>query len=659
MSSRAGSTPAGGAETEARESKRGATRHGRRGVPERRVGDPLVDWFVPAALCVLAPAANGLVALGVSANAITGLSLVLGLGSGLALALGHFALASLSVVVAFIGDALDGLVARRTGTASARGALLDAAVDRYVEFFILGGLAVHFRAERGALLLALLAIHGSFMVSYGSAMAEVHQVAVPGGIMRRPSRAVCLSVGVALVPVAHLLAIQTPFAEAPALLAVAAVGLGANTSAIARLRRLAREVGIRRERAVSKDEAGVRAPRGRSPLMANAHADLAVKPPPRHPEATLPAIFRVALFYGVAGFGGGYSVLAQLRRDLVERRAWLSADEFLELAEISKSLPGTPATSLLALLGQRVGGLRGGVIAAGAFLLPSTVLMIGCGAAYAWMRKASGLSLFFDGMNSAMVGVVAAVTIDLGKSALRSRRDVAFAVACVLLLAFRVVAEPVLACVAALAGAILASWRVRDAATPPSERLHGISPLLPLLLGVGGVGALAGLVRVFVPIGVMTFGGGLAMIPAIEHMVVIEQHWLDPKAFADAIALGQITPGPVAICATFIGYRVAGLLGAIVATVAIFAPAIALALAAGHSVERFRHSPLVAGALRALAPAVIGMLGAATVSLAHAGLDSRLGIGVAALSFVLLLRFPVSPLWALLGGGLVHVVLAR
>lgn len=86
---------------------------------------------------------------------------------------------------------------------------------------------------------------------------------------------------------------------------------------------------------------------------------------------------RVAL-YDFAGFGGGYSVLAQLRRELVERREWLACDDFLELAELSKSLPGTPATSLLALLGQRVGGIRGGVVAVGAFLLPSMVMMIAC-----------------------------------------------------------------------------------------------------------------------------------------------------------------------------------------------------------------------------------------------------------------------------------------
>jgi chromate transporter len=88
-------------------------------------------------------------------------------------------------------------------------------------------------------------------------------------------------------------------------------------------------------------------------------------------KVTLRAVFRVALYYGFAGFGGGYSVLAQLRRDLIDRRAWLSAEEFLVLAELSKSLPGTPATNLLALLGQRVGGVRGGIVAAARSCCPA------------------------------------------------------------------------------------------------------------------------------------------------------------------------------------------------------------------------------------------------------------------------------------------------
>ncbi|HEY6463117.1 MAG TPA: chromate transporter, partial [Polyangiaceae bacterium] len=177
-------------------------------------------------------------------------------------------------------------------------------------------------------------------------------------------------------------------------------------------------------------------------------------------HVTLPALVRTSLYYGVVGFGGGYSVLAQLRRDLVEVRKWLDAEQFLVLAELSKSLPGTPATTLLALLGQRVAGLRGGVSAAAAFLLPSFVLMTACGAAYGEMRKLAGLAIFFDGMSAAMVGIVGAVTVDLARVALRSRLQIAVAVACGAVLAARLVSEPVLAAAAVAFGMARAAWKL-------------------------------------------------------------------------------------------------------------------------------------------------------------------------------------------------------
>jgi len=372
---------------------------------------------------------------------------------------------------------------------------------------------------------------------------------------------------------------------------------------------------------------------------------------------TAGAIFRLSLFYGVAGFGGGYSVLAQLRRELVDKRRWLDEEEFLVLAELSKSLPGTPATNLITLLGQRVGGVRGGVLAAVAFLAPSTILMVACAAAYSLMRRTPGLSSFFDGMSAAMVGVVAATTLELARSALRNVVDLVAAVGCAAILALHLATEPTVAAIAIMIGLALAvRKRAPDDGEPPkSERLHAAAPWFLLLFGLGA-GALVGLVRVFVPIGALTFGGGLAMVPEIERTVVVEQGWLGPKAFADAVALGQITPGPIAICATFIGYRVGGLAGALVATVAMFAPATAIALVVGHSIERFRRSPLVVGALRALAPAVIGMLVAATISLAHASIDGWLFFGVAVVTLLVLLRFSISPLWPLVLGGLVHVL---
>lgn len=387
---------------------------------------------------------------------------------------------------------------------------------------------------------------------------------------------------------------------------------------------------------------------------------------------TLRAVARMALFYGFAGFGGGYSVLAQLRRELVITKRWIDEEDFLVLAELSKSLPGTPATTLLALLGQRVAGLRGGCVAAILFLLPSTMLMIACAAAYSVLRSLPDLSVFFDGMNAAMVAVVAAVTFELGRAALRGPLDVVLACICTGVLAAHAATEPVIAAVAVVGGA-LRSRRVRRgpphaiggppparATRPPEkgapEQLHCLNPAA--LWPLAGVGkTILALTQVFAPIGVLTFGGGLAMVPALDRAAVLQQHWLTAKEFGDAVALGQLTPGPIAISATFIGYRAAGLHGALVATLAMFGPATALALVVGRSIERFRDNETVRAILRTLAPAVIGMLAAATISLGRIGIEGAVGAAIAVGALVVLVVRPVSPLWVLIAGGVSNLLI--
>jgi CDP-diacylglycerol---glycerol-3-phosphate 3-phosphatidyltransferase len=192
------------------------------------------------ALWGLSPLTRLLIALGISAKLVTTLSLSAGAAAGMLLACGHFGAAALLFVAASLGDALDGLVARATRTESAAGALFDASADRYEEFFAFGGLAIHFRHSGALLALMLLALVGSFMVSYGSAKAESLRVAVPGGSMRRAERAICLGVGTTLVPIAAAASqrFHGPdwIAELPVVVCAAAIAVGANASAVRRLR---------------------------------------------------------------------------------------------------------------------------------------------------------------------------------------------------------------------------------------------------------------------------------------------------------------------------------------------------------------------------------------------------------------------------------------
>ena len=191
---------------------------------------------------------RGLSALGATANGISLASLALGAGAGVALAFGHFGVGALLAVMSALGDTLDGIVARLQGTASDAGEVLDAAVDRYEEFFFLGGIVVHVRQSALGVSLVLFALLGSFMVSYATAKAEALRAVVPRGAMRRPERAAYLIIGAGLTPIlapflASHLGSPSWLLELPALAAVGLVALVANISAVQRLSKLFLAVG--------------------------------------------------------------------------------------------------------------------------------------------------------------------------------------------------------------------------------------------------------------------------------------------------------------------------------------------------------------------------------------------------------------------------------
>ncbi len=375
---------------------------------------------------------------------------------------------------------------------------------------------------------------------------------------------------------------------------------------------------------------------------------------PNRQPPSVRSIARLALWLGVAGFGGGYAVMQRVRTTIVEERGWLTDSELLENMSVASALPGTVGTHLLTLVGLRFAGLKGAIVAASCFLFPSFLLMLAFGATYDWLRDLHTLATFLDGMGFATVGVVAAVAVDLGRSALSRIMDWVLALVAFGLLAAHLVGLFGVVAVMAAIGAIF--LQPRDSS--PQRPSFGPQSLRSVvLMGPLGASASVALFFVFAKIGLATFGGGFAMIPAIEREVVHDHHWLTEPAFNDAMVLGQATPGPVAIASTFIGYRVSGLLGACVATLAMFGPPFVLAVLAGRSAEVFRERPAVRGALRAIAPAVVGVIAASAVVLWRTTVHTLPAGGVAAVAFVILVvRRTMSPLVPLGLGGIVALV---
>jgi chromate transporter len=207
------------------------------------------------------------------------------------------------------------------------------------------------------------------------------------------------------------------------------------------------------------------------------------------------------------------------------------------------------------------------------------------------------------------------------------------------------------------------SAKSEDSNEPEEEReesttFRSIGVLAVAMPIAAKLGLLITLAAIFLRMGSVTFGGGLVMVPLIESEVVNNHHWLTHQEFADAFALGQITPGPVLITATFVGYRVAGTFGALVATVSIFLPAFLMTIAAASSLKRFRSNEQVQSFLRGVAPAVVGLLVAAGLSVGRAGIHTWAGVVIMFLAMVVLIRFRPNAFWVILGAGVMRLLLS-
>jgi chromate transporter len=386
----------------------------------------------------------------------------------------------------------------------------------------------------------------------------------------------------------------------------------------------------------------------------------------------------------------------------VVRPQWIHERLFLESAALAQSLPGAVATNALAFIGYRLLGLAGALTAVAGFILPSCLLLLAFALAYPYVRQYAAVDGIFRGLNPAVVALVAMTAIRLGgqsvigadgrpggwSALVRDRFSFGVMLGAAIGSAVFQLGVVELVLLAGLLGVLRIyvnwlgrpleqvgarwrwfRWEVRRTArrlapgSPWWRRwlgggdgnwfatapwLAAIAP--PVLIDLPGrVQTVGALVGVFLRAGALTFGGGFVMIPLLEAELVRAQGWLSSQAFADAMALGQVTPGPVVITATFVGFQIGGLTGALFATVAVFLPAFLLVLAISASVERFRANQTVQAFLHGIQPGVVGLMFAATWLLGRHGVRDALGIGIAVASLLVLWRWKPSPVWVLLG----------
>jgi chromate transporter len=404
---------------------------------------------------------------------------------------------------------------------------------------------------------------------------------------------------------------------------------------------------------------------------------------------------------GLVGFGGGISVLATMRDLLVVKRRWLTDREFVTTSTVAQMLPGGAAANALAYTGLRFHGAAGAVVAYTGFIAPGACLVTALAALYVHVGVTPAVQPFFAGLNAAVVGVIASITLQMARTGIGRPWQMGVAAVALLLALYGGAAAGEVAGLGVLAGLVfdLGSKRFRLArfrravqprpppvALPdegarlqdPAERAlvrelergraererereeeakgeRPDPPQLPLgaialawLGRAGALGALGGMGLWFVRAGLGAYGGGFAIIPSLQS--VVEKHWVTAQQFADAVAIGKVTPGPVLLMATFIGFVMHGPLGALVATLCIFAAPLALLVTVGAWLARVRSRRPVRAALRGLTPAVVGVMSAAALTLGQ-GLAGTAEVAIAAATLLTLARFQVNPVWILFVGG--------
>jgi len=361
---------------------------------------------------------------------------------------------------------------------------------------------------------------------------------------------------------------------------------------------------------------------------------------------------------GMVGFGGGVGMLALIRQQVVEKRKWIDDAQLSVAVAMGQMLPGPFVSNYAEYIGYELRGLPGLTVAVLGLLLPCLVLMVALSALYFRYGSVPVVAKLFSGVQPVVVGILAWATYRIGRANVRTWKAAVIGAAAAAALFFRGDVLLVVIGCGSLGVLFSGAWR--------KVKANGAGALVPVGFWLGAAGGMAlpaltqragELAFVFLKVGTVIFGGGFAAIPFLQHEVVDLRGWLSMREFIDCVALGQITPGPVAIMGAFIGYKVLGLPGALIAALGTFLPSTLMLIGLIHAYRRVKDNPLVRGFLSGVMPAVTGMLLSATVFVGRSAVSGPAPGLIAALALAVLLRFRIEPVWLILGGAGLGLVL--
>jgi chromate transporter len=349
-------------------------------------------------------------------------------------------------------------------------------------------------------------------------------------------------------------------------------------------------------------------------------------------------LFKLFLRLGCVGFGGPQAHIAMMEDECVARRRWLTPDRFAQGLALCNLLPGPASTQLAIWIGYERRKIPGAIISGLCFILPAFLMVAAIAALYMAYGTLPAARGFLFGVKPAVIAIVIGTCWRLWQP---FRKDAAapwFLLGSVAL---------TLAFPAAVALVLLGASVIGIVAFGKRTKIAAVH-LWPLF-------------AYFFKTGALIFGGGLVLIPLLQGDIVVRHHWITSRQFIDAVAVGQLTPGPVVITSAFIGYLLAGMKGAVAAAAGMFLPSFLFVFAAAPFLDLVRNHPLAKAALRGLMPAVVGAIVAATVPLGVACVTrSTAANAVAALilapSLIATIRYKTNAGLVVIAAGVVGLV---
>lgn len=355
---------------------------------------------------------------------------------------------------------------------------------------------------------------------------------------------------------------------------------------------------------------------------------------------------------GVIGFGGPAAHIAMMRREVVVRRGWLTEEHFLDLVGATNLIPGPSSTEMAIHIGRERAGWNGLLVAGSAFITPAMLIVLACAWIYVRFEEAPAVTGLLYGIEPVVVAIIVHALWKLGKLAVTSVWLGLLAVV-VLVLYLAGVNELLL-----LAGPVLLVVLVTNRGRfRRGPALLSALPLFPLATSTRPPDDdLARLFLLFLKFGAIVFGSGYVLIAFLQADLVTRLGWLTDQQLVDAVAIGQVTPGPVFTTATFIGYLVRGVPGALLATIAIFLPGFLLVAALNPLVARMRRSPWASAALDGANLGAVGLMGGVTVDIGRVALVDAPTVVLFAAAIVVVFRWDPNPVWLIGVGALVGAV---